>query len=357
MRRDVITVRTQSFRAPVIAAAVAAAVAATLVGGAQLAAGDAAARAVEVGTAEELSEALAAAQPDDTIRLAPGDYDGTFYATAEGTADEPITLTGPRDAVLSNREEGCDPEDFWCYGLHLNRASHWDLAGFAVAEAAKGIVLDDSRHVTIDGVEIPEVGAEAVHFRDASSDNTIRDSFIHDTGLEEPEYGEGIYFGSAENHWDEYGEDDGEGPDRSDRNHAIHNTIGPGGTAEHIDIHEGTEGGVVRANTFDGHGVSGENHADRWVAVKGNGYLIESNTGTYDGAGALEHGYQVNSVVDGCGCGNTFRDNDSDLRGAEGYAIHLPDDDACANVVHADNTATGAGSGLTNVSTTGSGGS
>ncbi|MDT0446363.1 discoidin domain-containing protein [Streptomyces johnsoniae] len=303
-------------------------------------------RTIEAGTAEELTDALADAEPGDRIELEPGDYTGTFDATASGTAEQPITLTGPRDAVLSN-DDG--------YGLHLDGADHWNLTGFAVADSAKGIVLDESDHVTIDGVEVYNTESEAVRLRAASSDNVIRDSFIHDTGLEEPQYGEGIYIGSFVDHWDDFGEDGGEGPDRSDANQVLNNTIGPDVTAEAVDIKEGTTGGVISGNTFDGDGISGENYADSWMDLKGNGYLIASNTGTFGGDGELLDGYQTHDRVEGWGCGNTFRTNDSDLGGADGYAINVTNQDECEdapNVVTSDNTVTDAGSGLTNIDVT-----
>ncbi len=224
-----------------------------------------------------------------------------------------------------------------------------------MADSAKGIVLDDSDHVLVDSVEVSETDDEAVHFRTSSSDNVIQNSTIHHTGRDQPQYGEGIYFGSAESNWPKYGEDGGEGPDRSDRNQALNNTIGPDVTAEGVDVKEGTGGGVLRGNTFDGHGISGENYADSWVDVKGNGYLVEGNTGSFDGDGALQDGHQVHAVVDGHGCGNVFRANDSDLGGADGFAIHLPDQSDCdadPNVVYDDNTVSSAGSGLTNIEVT-----
>ncbi|WP_331752707.1 discoidin domain-containing protein [Streptomyces anthocyanicus] len=298
--------------------------------------------AVEVDTAEELADALAAAAPGDTIELEPGDYAGTFAATAE----HPIALTGPRDAILSN-DDG--------YGLHLDGADHWNLTGFSVAGSAKGIVLDESDHVTIEGMEVYDTGAEAVHSRAASSDKVIKNSVIHHTGLEQPQYGEAIYVGSAVNHWDDFGQDGGEGPDRSVRNQALDNTIGPNVRAEHVDIKEGTLGGVVRGNTFDGDGGSGQNYAGSWMDVKSDGYLIASNTGTFGGDGALVDGYQTHDRVDGYGCGNTFRANDSHLGGADGYAINVTNQDACEdapNIVTSDNTVTDAGRGLTNIDTT-----
>lgn len=298
------------------------------------------ARTIPVSSAEELTAALAGAAPGDEIRLAAGTYRGEFVANTPGTARSPITLTGPREAVLSN-DGG--------YGLHLDNASHWTLHGIAVAQAKKGIVLDGSSHVVIDDVEVSDVDEEAVHFRSSSSDNVLRNSVVHDTGLGKPQFGEAVYFGSAKSNWPEYGENGG--PDRSDRNQALDNTFGPNVTAEHVDIKEGTADGVVRGNTFDGHGISGENHADSWLDVKGNGYLIERNTGTFDGRGELVDGYQTHSVVDGYGCASSFRGNDSDLGGASGYAINVTANDECdtPNKVYADNTVRNAGRGLTNI--------
>jgi nitrous oxidase accessory protein NosD len=299
---------------------------------------------IPVNSAEKLKAALAAAKPGDTIELASGSYEGAFKATAAGTADAPITLIGSPDSVLSNGSG---------YGLHLDGAAHWKLSGFSVSNAKKGIVLDSSNHVVIDNVEVAEIGEEGVHFRTSSSDNVLRNSRIHDTGLTKPEYGEAVYFGSAKSNWDKYG--DNGGPDRSDRNQALNNKLGPNVTAEHIDVKEGTEGGVIRGNTFDGQGISGANYADSWVDVKGNAYLVEGNTGTFNGDGALLDGYQTHRILAPYGCGNMFRGNISDLGGASGYAIKVEKQDQCAgspNVVYADNTVTNAGKGLTNIDVT-----
>ena len=300
-------------------------------------------RTIEVHDAKQLTDALAAAKAGDTIQLAAGSYEGQFTISTSGAEGTPITLTGPREAVLSNPSG---------YGLHLNGAKYWNLTGFAVAKSDKGIVLDKSNHVTIDKVEVSETGAEAVHFRSSSSDNVVKNSAIHDTGTKQPQYGEAIYFGSAKSNWSKYGENGG--PDRSDRNQALDNTIGPNVRAEGVDIKEGTEAGVVRGNTFDGHGISGENYADSWLDAKGNGYTIERNTGTFDGTGKLLDGYQTHTVVNGYGCGNTFKANDSNLGGAAGYAINVTNESKCdkANVVYDDNKASNAGKGLTNVKTT-----
>jgi hypothetical protein len=113
----------------------------------------------------------------------------------------------------------------------------------------------------------------------------VRGCDVHDTGLRSPQFGEGIYVGSAVSNWHAtdgtgvpYGENGGAGPDRSDRclieGNRIWNT-----TAEGIDVKEGTVGGIIRGNRFDNCGWSGENSADSWVDVKGSGWLVEDNTG------------------------------------------------------------------------------
>ena len=55
---------------------------------------------VKVSTAGQLSSALMAASPGEAILLAPGTYAGHFKATVSGTASAPITLCGPRGAVI-----------------------------------------------------------------------------------------------------------------------------------------------------------------------------------------------------------------------------------------------------------------
>jgi hypothetical protein len=316
---------------------------------------------VEVGTAAQLSAALTAARPGQTIRLAPGTYSGAFLGRAVGTAAAPITVTGPATAIITNPESsgtnpGCsvpaagfDPGyGFWLYG-----AAHWTLTGFTVAGAAKGIMIDDSPHVTVDGVHVHDIGDEGVHFRRSSADGIIRNSRIERTGLVQPQYGEGIYLGSANSNWSCYGNTGG--MDASDRVQVLDNVVGPDVAAEHVDVKEGTVAGVIRGNTWHGQGIAGQNSADSWLDVKGSNYLIEGNTGTFRAPGVFANGYETHNPTAGSGCGNTWRDNRSDLGGAGKWAVNVTSTSKCAgnpNIVYASNTVANATSGLTNIAVT-----
>ncbi len=89
------------------------------------------------------------------------------------------------------------------YGLHVT-GDHWRIVGLTVAHATKGIVLDGSVGTVIEGVEVFDIGAEGVHFRTCSSDGVFRDSYVHDTGRNQPQYGEGVYVGSANSNWSDF---------------------------------------------------------------------------------------------------------------------------------------------------------
>jgi hypothetical protein len=286
---------------------------------------------VEVGDADELAAALAAAEPGDVIELAPGTYLGRFVATAQADPGAPIFLCGPREAVLDG--DGIRGG----YALHLDGASGWRLVGFTVRNAQKGVVVDRGVGHVIQGLRVEEIGDEAIHLRTRSTDNVVRDNVIRRTGLRRDRFGEGVYVGSAESNWCRYTECD---PDRSDRNLVEGNDIAETG-AESVDLKEGTTGGVVRGNTFDGDGMTG---ADSWVDVKGNGWLIEGNTGTRS---PLD-GFQVHEIRDGWGQGNVFRSNVADVDG-EGFGIATTNARDLGNVVACNNEISGAGAGFADV--------
>ena len=291
---------------------------------------------VEVTDADTLTAALQAAQPGTVIRMAPGTYLGTFATSAVGTAEAPIALCGTRAAII----DGGDVESG--YALHLDGAEHWVLAGFEVTNAQKGIMLDGSSHNLLTGLLVHEIGDEAVHFRRFSNDNLITFSEIRDTGKREPKFGEGVYIGTAVSNWEDI-TGSGDTPDTSDGNRVLENAFGPGVTAEHLDLKEGTTGGEVRGNTFDGVGLSGENFADSWMDVKGNGYVIAENVGTT----ALEDGFQTHVVEDGWGNDNVFSANTATVDGP-GYGFNIASA-STGNVVHCDNVVTGAAAGFANV--------
>lgn len=276
-----------------------------------------------VSGADELQQALSAAKPGDVIRMAPGTYQGKFVAQTSGTADRPIFLCGDSNAILDGGGVRAG------YGFHLNKASFWRLVGFTVQNSQKGVMADTTRGSIVQGLTVHDIGDEAIHLRNFSTGNIVQYNKIYNTGLRREKFGEGVYLGTAESNWERFS---GGRMDKSDNNVVRGNVIRA--TAEAIDIKEGTSGGRIINNIFDGSATGGDKHNDSWVDVKGNNYLIEGNRGKQT---PLD-GFQTHKIVDGWGVGNVFRNNTIDLGTGTGVGIN---DTAGGNKIACDNKVTG----------------
>jgi hypothetical protein len=225
-----------------------------------------------------------------------------------------------------------------------------------VAHATKGIVLDGSVGTVIDGVEVYDIGDEGIHFRTCSSDGVLRNSFVHDTGRISPQYGEGVYVGSANSNWSKYqctdrleGQVTGDNSERV----LVEGNVFENVPAEGADLKEGTDSGILRGNVFRKTGTSGQNSADSAVDAKGNNWVIDDNAVSEtdapwnDGGVArpsrFTDGFQSHSVYQGYGTGNVFRHNQV-VGAVPGFGVGLYP--VSANVVTCDNSATGAAKGL-----------
>jgi len=253
-------------------------------------------RYVPVNSTETLKSAIATALPGDFIHLESGIYTGQFDIMASGIDTAPIILHGTRDAIIESDFSDTD------YGINL-LADYWILSGFSVRHVAKGIVTDNAHHNIIQGVKVYNIGDEGIHLRSNSTHNLVKQNWIHDTGQNQPEFGEAIYIGSAESNWELYS--DGQ-PDKSDANDIISNLIGPNITAEGIDIKEGTSGGRVINNTFIGTNTF---VVDSWIDVKGNDYVIRENIGSYVSDSTIVHPVKVVNILPGWGMNNNIHQN------------------------------------------------
>jgi hypothetical protein len=291
---------------------------------------------VTVSSSGELADALRRADPGTVINLEDGTYQNThghrWHLARSGTPQAPITLAGGRGAVLESDSTSGD------YGLWIT-GSYWQVLGITVRNASKGIVLDGSDGTVLDGVEVYDIGDEGVHFRTCSTGDVLQNSSVHDTGTVAPQYGEGVYVGSASSNWSKYGCVDGQ--DKSE--HAlIRNNTFQHIAAEGADLKEGTDSGTLIGNSFIDAGYSGQNSADSAVDVKGNNWVINGNVAS-DPSGAAKDAFQTHEVYAGYGTANVFSHNT--VEGAwPGYGFGLYPQ--AANIVTCDNSAPDAAGGL-----------
>ncbi len=280
-----------------------------------------------VTTAGGLSRELRSARPDDEIVLSPGIYRGDFTDTRAGTATQPIVICGPSSAVLDGGtlDHG--------YTLYLDGADYTTVEGITVEHGLKGIMADYWDHGTIDDVTVVNIGQEGIHLRRFSSYDVIEHSRVSHTGLSSASnsihYGIGIYVGSAYENWPRY---TGGAPDRCDYDTIIDNSISYT-AAKSVDIKEGTTGGKLIGNYFNGTGIVPPEGAEAWVDVKGNDWLISDNSGIH----SPRDGFEVHVKYPGWGRDNVFTGNHVDLD-HRGFGFNVADSGtdttvSCTNVV------------------------
>ena len=301
-----------------------------------------------VSDSASLASALSSAAAGDTIQLASGVYSGTFVGSAIGTAANPIRMVGSAGTVLQS-DTGTG------YGFQLLNAQYWTLDGFSVANSGKGIVLDNSNNNVLNHLNVYNIGDEGVHFRTNSSYNTIENSTIYNTGRTSPGFGEAIYLGSAVSNWGTYTKGLA---DQSNYNVVLNNRIGANVGAEGVDIKEGTVGGIIQGNIFDGSGISGVNSGDSVIDVKGSGYSITGNTvQNLALSPTLLDAFQVHITKDANGVAiplsgsyNTFYGNTFDAH-TNGYGINIQSG-TVGDIVCKNNTDLSDAKHLTNAATT-----
>ncbi len=252
---------------------------------------------IRVTTTDELKSALANAKAGDEIVLAEGEYIYnvtpspwvTFAGTADGTKDSPIVLRSenpenPSIIATTTTENR--------YGLTIT-GDWWEIRDLKVTTASKGIMVDNANHTKIINCEVYNIGSEAIHLRDNSSYCIVESCYVHDTGINQPKYGEGVYVGSSKNTTD-FGY-------KCDYNIIRNCSFGPNISAEHIDVKEYTTGTIIENCTFDGTGMSGEHYADSFVDLKGNDCILRYCTGYRNGATNINRAFEMNKLVEGWG--------------------------------------------------------
>lgn len=272
---------------------------------------------VLVTNTDELIAALADAKPGDEIILREGVYMNdkwlgkwaAFFAEASGTPEQHIIIRS-EDPAHPATINGATQESK--YALNII-GSYWEIRDLKIGESSKGIFLAKSEHSVISGCEVYNTGGEGIHVIDNSSYNLVENCWVHDTGTISPQYGEGVYIGSAKNATD-YGFE------------CHYNTVrgckfGPNVAADHVDIKEFTHHNVVEYCTFDGTGIQGQNGGNSFVEVKGNDCTVRYNTGYRNGCTEQLYGFDLNVQLDGWGQNNKIYDNTLYLDTADCYVV------------------------------------
>ena len=267
------------------------------------------AKQVNVSTTTELTSATLKAKAGDTIWVASGKYElpssncqndkfvnetgrdcGRIWLGADGTKNNPIVLAGSDPA---NPPEIYGTAVNSNYGIHVT-GNYVILKNLKIHTFSKGVVFDNSVGALMEDCEVYHTGTELVHVRDSSQQVTLNRNFIHGSGFDVAQYGEGIYVGTYYKGWASSQQSDknagfwGEsasqhrysGYDWRVNDTKITCNIVKATTAENIDVKEGTVRGVVQGNMFIGDSTNYDgqvDHDDANIDMKGASWTVTGN--------------------------------------------------------------------------------
>jgi parallel beta-helix repeat protein len=233
----------------------------------------------------DLQTAIYAAQPGDTVLLAPGTYNGEFETVRSGTPGAPITIAGEEGATLRGPGVG--------EGRVLSVENDWIVvSGLRITRGDKGIWLQEVRNVTLRGNTVRDTGGECIRLKYLAVRNEVAGNRIGPCGAvnfnlrASRKNGEGVYVGTAPEQLDR---NPTRQSDASNQNWVHDNVITT--RAECVDIKEGASLNVVERNRCsggldpDGSGLDsrGNDNVFRWNTVTdvvGKGVRLGGDTAT-----------------------------------------------------------------------------
>lgn len=300
-----------------------------------------------------IQHALALAGPGATVRLAPGTYAEDLVSQRSGSADAPITITGPASAVLKGNgaarvfvitHDYLVLDGFTIDGRHGN-AYRDKLVYVLGTQPRRGVTGLAIRNMTLSNA-----GGECIRLRYFARGNQIshnrigpcgRDDFPRGTWGGRGKNGEGIYIGTAPEQ-----RGDGKNPtrdaDASLGNWIHHNVINTEGN-ECVDIKEAATANIVEYNDCTGQrdpnsagfDSRGSGNIFRYNVAVGNsgGGIRLGGDGARDGTqndvyyneitSNAAGGIKVERAPQGMVCGNTMRGNrGGDAFGSRGKQIN-----------------------------------
>ena len=211
-----------------------------------------------------IQKAVDIASPGDTIELLPGEYYQDVVTKKDGLKDQPITIRGPKTAVIKGAGK---PRIF-----EINH-SYITLDGFTVDGHFKeadekssyrdkliyiiGIIPEKvMTNIKIVNLDLKNAGGECVRLRYLIQNSEIAYNSILACGISDFEFndggknGEGVYIGTAPEQLK-----DGKNPtakiDRSNNNWVHHNQFNTQGN-ECVDIKEGSSFNLIENNRCTG---------------------------------------------------------------------------------------------------------
>jgi hypothetical protein len=225
------------------------------------------ARVIEVHPGENLNDILNNAVPGDTVLVKSGTYSRIRLTDKNFSELKPLVVKvddSEKVIIKGNTVAGNS-------SLEMVSCSYIVFEGFAFTNSMWGIYVKNSNHIILRYNEIYLTGQEGCHVGRSSKYVDIIGNIIHNTGLYNPKWAEGIYVGSGS-----YGRNGF--PDNCEYIWIEGNHIYETGKAEAINVKGECFHVTVRNNNIhDIHPGTSEQYNQAAITVEGAGSSITHN--------------------------------------------------------------------------------
>ncbi|MBZ0321196.1 MAG: DUF1565 domain-containing protein [Anaerolineae bacterium] len=267
-----------------------------------------------------IQHALEAAQPGDTIHLAPTTFDQNVVTVRDGREDAPITITGTSESIINGNDGERIFQVFHSYitleGFTIDgrrsdndensRDGYWNKLLYAEGrEPQKGVI-----GLRLLNMNFRNAGGECVRLRyfvqySEIAYSTFKNCGIYDFRLDGGgKVGEGIYVGTSSEQWAENPTNE---PDRTAYNWIHHNQFETHGN-ECVEMKEGTHDNIVEHNIC----TQQQDDDSAGIGSRGDNTIRYNEIYENEGAGIRLGGHEVNGVPYGSVnyvYGNSIYDN------------------------------------------------
>ena len=298
---------------------------------------------------QTIQKAVDLANPGDVIKLLPGAYLQDVVTKRDGLPNQPIVITGSRQAVVQGEKNArifeinhsfITLDGFTIdghYKAEETKSAYRDKLIYVIGKAPK----QGPSNVKILNMEIKNAGGECIRFRYFSQYNEVAYNQITRCGVIDFEFdgsgknGEAIYIGTAPEQ-----RNDGKNPtkdvDASHNNWIHHNTINTQGN-ECVDIKEGSSLNLVEYNSCTGQKDSESGGLD----ARGENNVFRYNT-IYDNLGV---GVRLGGDKKFDGTNNTVYENTINNNKSGGIKFQrIPQGTVCGNKMEGNEKGDSVGS-------------
>lgn len=224
------------------------------------------AKKILVSPANDLNEILNNSKGGDTVLFMPGTYESISISGKKYSEDKPLVIRSCELKVLisgNTVSKGCSME--------LINCSYIVIEGLTFINSMWGIYVKSSDHIIIRNNEVYGTGQEGVHIGRSSKYVDIIGNKIHNTGLFNSKWAEGVYVGSGSYSASNF-------PDNCEHIWIEGNHIYETGNAEGINIKGESFHVTVRNNKIhDIHPGTSEQYNQAGITVEGAANSIENN--------------------------------------------------------------------------------